>query len=155
MTETKTREWALGDEICDMHYGLPDHTWDRGSQIPITTRNHVRLQYLNDAHDLVEKALESSGSLSCFYTNKMAVVVGVPVSDAWYKVAYSYDCHTFVMFEFQPIPVQEPEPEPEKPRKTIFTTAEIAKLLKVAPRTVSKWEEYVYRCTIEELEDNA
>lgn len=93
-----TKTWQLGDTVCDMHDGLPEHSGYPGC-IPLECRKLIRFDCKNSTEALAG-ILRAIG-LSKMYTNKLAVVVGLPTTDMWYTAAYSYDDHTLGIFQFR------------------------------------------------------
>ncbi len=91
-------EWAIGDQVCDMHYGLPKKEFIPPG-VPIETRNHVRVS-VRGSTDILQSILSNTGADSFFYTNKIAVVVE-SLPSGWYVAAYSYDNTTLGLFEFR------------------------------------------------------
>jgi hypothetical protein len=91
-----TKQWEIGQEVCDMHYGLPEHS-GYPERIPLETRKLVKIEVAGST-EILQLLLRKLGC-GPGYTNKFAVVVGY--DGQWYKAAYTYDDNYFGMFEFR------------------------------------------------------
>ena len=93
------KTWQIGEELCDMHYGLPTKS-GYPERVPLETRNHIRF-YIKD-YAWIETLLQSVGVKDAWYCNKMAVVLSERKGDydGWMVAAYCYDGMTAGIFEF-------------------------------------------------------
>ncbi len=93
------KSWKIGDVVCDMHYGLPDHS-GYPEKTPLECRNHTRIRTYNSS-DVFNLVLQGVGLiLDHSYGNKYAVVVDYGF-DGWLTAIYSYDNRCFGTFEFR------------------------------------------------------
>lgn len=105
MCKKMAKSFQIGEVVCDMHYGLPEDT-GFPEQVPVVCKDHTRVRVPRDgtgSNSVLNALLTAVGVEDQFYTNKMAVVVGVVSSEehVWYIAAYSYDGTTFGTFKFR------------------------------------------------------
>lgn len=94
MVAKKRGTFAVGQVLCDMHYGLPAESML--GKIPIKTRDHKTMP--TNTSNFYQELLEAFG-INRMYTNKFAVVIGE--NRGWYTAVYSYDARYFGSFEFK------------------------------------------------------
>jgi len=80
----------IGDVVCDMHDGIPDH---------LECRSHIRIN-TRMSGSLVTLLLRAVESKQVYPRNKIALVIG-ETNSGWWQAVYSYDGMTLGIFEFR------------------------------------------------------